>query len=59
MPGVNKTMKIKCPELPWECKQRFMDEYHLTEHQAEMMTKERWTANYFEETLVVIRKLNL
>ena len=47
----DETMTLPCPELPWECKQRFINQYSLTEYQAEMMTKERWIANFFEETV--------
>ena len=35
-------------ESPLECKKRFMAWYGLTDHQAEMMIKDRHIANYFQ-----------
>ena len=39
------------PELPWERRMRFMNEYGLPAYDAGLLTAERETSDYFEETL--------
>ena len=45
------SIRMKMPELPRERKQRFMSEYGLPEYDAKLLTSERETADFFEETL--------
>ena len=39
------------PELPDTKKQRFMNEYHLSEYDSETLTASKTTADYFEQTV--------
>jgi len=49
-----KRVRAGLPELPREKRQRFIDEYGLTEYDAGVLTNERAIAEYFEEA--VLRK---
>ena len=46
-----EAIRSELPELPLERQQRFMDEYGLAAYDARLLTAERDTADYFEETL--------
>ena len=41
------------PELPDEKKARFIQSYHITEYDAELLTRERCLADFFEEAVKV------
>ena len=46
-----EAIRAEMPELPAEKKQRFKTAYQLPEYDARLLTAERETADYFEETL--------
>lgn len=52
-------IKGRLPELPDEKFNRFISEFKLTEYDSEILTRERSTANYFEETVKVGAKHNI
>lgn len=43
-------IRLGLPELPAKRRQRFKEEYGLSEHDAELLTSEKEIADYFEET---------
>ncbi len=43
--------KEKLPELPWVKQARFIKDHHLNPDDAQILTAQRATADYFEETL--------
>ena len=44
-------VRSELPELPWKKKERFVSELGLPEYDAEVLTSERETAEYFEEVV--------
>ena len=44
-------IRISLPELPEQKRQRFIDEFGLSDHNAELLTASRETAEYFEQAL--------
>lgn len=46
-----ESIRAEMPELPSEKKQRFKTAYRLPEYDAKLLTAERETADFFEETL--------
>lgn len=49
--GWIEELKAELPELPDQCKQRFIDSYELPEYDAVILTGERDLALYFEEAV--------
>ncbi len=45
-------LKTKLPELPLQCRERFMLEYQLPLYDAEILTEERSLSEYFEEAVL-------
>lgn len=45
------TQKKKMPELPWEKKNRFMEQYSLSSYDANVLSATRELAEYFENTV--------
>lgn len=45
------TQKKKMPELPWEKKNRFMEQYCLSSYDANVLSATREVAEYFESTV--------
>jgi len=43
------TIKETLPELPYEKKKRFISDYNLPEYDAEVLTQDKYIADYFEE----------
>jgi aspartyl-tRNA(Asn)/glutamyl-tRNA(Gln) amidotransferase subunit B len=43
-------VRTEMPELPWQKRDRFMDEYGLSEYDAGVLSASRAVADYFEET---------
>ena len=52
-------IKLQMPELPEEKFDRFKKNYELTDYDAEILTREKDTADYFEETVKVGKKHNV
>ncbi|MCL5073666.1 MAG: Asp-tRNA(Asn)/Glu-tRNA(Gln) amidotransferase subunit GatB [Actinobacteria bacterium] len=50
-------IKSQMPELPQEKLERFKKEYNLSEYDAEILTREKETADFFEEAVRVSNKL--
>lgn len=48
---MTESIRAEMPELPSEKKQRLKTAYRLPEYDAKLLTAERETADYFEETL--------
>lgn len=46
-----RSIQSEMPELPFERRQRFISQYGLPDYDAKLLTAERETADYFEETL--------
>jgi len=46
-----REIESKLPELPFERRSRFMEDYQLPLYDAEILTEERSLADYFEETV--------
>ncbi len=44
-------IRVSIPEMPDEKKQRFIKEYNLSNHDAELLSSERQTADWFENTV--------
>ena len=44
-------LKKKLPELPEAKKKRFMDEYHLSEYDANILVNDKQIANYYEKAV--------
>ena len=44
-------IRAELPELPWERRKRFMSGYGLPEYDAKLLTTDKETSDYFEETL--------
>ena len=42
-------IRSNMPELPWNRKKRFVDEFKLSSYDADILTSDRSLANYFEE----------
>ena len=49
--GMIEAVRKEMPELPAEKRHRFIDQYRLPEYDAKLLTQERETSEYFEETL--------
>jgi aspartyl-tRNA(Asn)/glutamyl-tRNA(Gln) amidotransferase subunit B len=45
------TIKASMPELPWEKRARFIQDYELSEYDADLLSHHMDLANYFEEVL--------
>lgn len=52
-------IKTNLPELPDEKIMRFIKEYKLSEYQSEILTREKESADYFEDTVKIGRKENI
>ncbi len=52
-------IKKELPELPQAKMQRFIDSYSLPAYDAEILTRERETADYFEEAVTVGKNQNI
>lgn len=50
-------LRLDVPELPWEKRTRFISEYGLNENQADMLTTDRFSAQYFEEAASELKSL--
>jgi len=48
-----ETIRKSLPELPDQKKKRYMDEFQLPEYDADVLTKDRDTAQYFEKVLEI------
>lgn len=44
-------VKKELPELPWEKKQRFINQYNITEYDALMLTNSKQLADYYETVI--------
>ena len=44
-------VKSKLPELPLEKKSRFIQNYNLSDYDAELLTSSKYIAQYFENTI--------
>lgn len=53
------TLKDSLPELPEEKHQRFITDYALTSYNAEILTRERAMADYFEQTVTRGKEKNI
>lgn len=51
-------LKAQMPELPDEKRERFIKEYRLTDYDAEILTRERSIADYFERAVKDAKKIN-
>ncbi|MCL4354106.1 Asp-tRNA(Asn)/Glu-tRNA(Gln) amidotransferase subunit GatB [Patescibacteria group bacterium] len=52
-------LKNELPELPWQKLERFQIEFKLSLYDAEIITRERSTAEYFERTVVLGKEKNI
>src|SRR5260370_25243317 len=52
-PGEIDEFRRALPELPGEKKARFIQSYHITAYDAELLTRERCLADFFEEAVKV------
>ncbi len=52
-------IKKQIPRLPEVIRERFKKEYDLTEYDAEILTREKETADYFEEAVKIGKKENI
>ncbi|MGB9911123.1 MAG: Asp-tRNA(Asn)/Glu-tRNA(Gln) amidotransferase subunit GatB [Microgenomates group bacterium] len=52
---IEKIKKL-LPELPQEKRKKFVEVYHLSDYAARILTAEKFTADYFEETTKLAKK---
>ncbi|MBU2632672.1 Asp-tRNA(Asn)/Glu-tRNA(Gln) amidotransferase subunit GatB [Patescibacteria group bacterium] len=52
-------LKSTLPELPWQKYERFQREYNLSAYDVEILTREKKSADHFEEAIKVGKKYNI